>query len=162
MRKLFVGILCFLSSMAHSQGASSWDLVEVTDSQRNTSGYIYHTASVGTAIDQKQKAITGLRLVCSTKGTNRGAIVAIFWNGENSNTPQSPEISVDNQIIDTGVWDIKGPILIKPFAESAKLLQAMSKGKTVSVKWNDSGARRHTIFSLRGYDISEFNKNCNL
>lgn len=170
MRKLFVLIAAFISMSAAAQ-TTTWNISEVSGKNAEILGYIYHTSTVGTQIGAKtKKVISGLRLVCSTKGYSAMAtsepIVAIFWQGMFGNTPTAVSAEVDKKpirLVPT-LWDHDGQILYRNFSDSAELIQALKTGRNVTFSWegNDS-VKRKTVFSLRDFNsqLSEFNALCN-
>lgn len=105
MRKLF-GLLALSVSMSAFAQASAWNISEVAGKDKSVVGYIYHSSAVGTQVGAKtEKVVSGLRLVCSTKGymamKESEPIIAVFWNGMFGNTPETVLVEIDGKPV---VW----------------------------------------------------------
>lgn len=169
MRKLF-GLFAFAIATSVSAQPAAWNIAEVTGKDNSVVGYIYHTSAVGTQVGAKtEKVVSGLRLVCSTKGfmamKEADPIIAIFWNGMFGNIPEAVMTEVDGKAIRLvpSPWEHDGQILYRKTSESRELIQALKTGRTVTFQWTSQDAtKRKTTFSLQGFNsqFSEFTASC--
>lgn len=169
MRKLF-GLLALSVSMSAFAQASAWNISEVAGKDKSVVGYIYHSSAVGTQVGAKtEKVVSGLRLVCSTKGymamKESEPIIAVFWNGMFGNTPETVLVEIDGKPVRLAPspWDHDNQILFRKISESKELLQGLKTGRSVTFSWTSHDAvKRKTTFSLRDFNsqFSEFNASC--
>lgn len=154
-----------LTTSAFSQTTNTgWTLSEIKDKEKTTVGFIYHTAAIGTAETKPvQKSVTGLRLVCSTRGGSPA--IAIYWNGTNFSGPESVTTEVDGKPFGNSSqeWRQDTNLTYRELDESRHLLQALRTGRTVKFSWTGKDSvRRATMFSLSGFNsrLSEFSTAC--
>lgn len=167
MRKLF-GIISILAATGAQAQALAWNLSEVPAKDKSVAGYIYHSSAVGTQVGTKtEKAVTGLRLVCSTKEyvamRESDPIIAIYWNGMFGNGTQMVGVKVDGKTIQMSTpWEQDGPVLFRRIADSKELMQGLRTGRSVSFEWESDSTKRTTIISLKDFNtgFSEFKTSC--
>jgi hypothetical protein len=168
VRKLF-GILALVAASNAVAQTAAWNISEIKGKDNSVVGYIYHSSAVGTQVkDKTEKVVSGLRLVCSTKGwTAMGdadPIIAIYWNGMFGNTNQKIDVKVDGRPVTlTTHWDQDNQIVFRKISESAELIHAMKTGRNVTFSWTGTDtARRTTTISLRDFNqkFGEFNNSC--
>jgi hypothetical protein len=159
VRKLFAGLLSVLAMTAGAAETSTWNLVEVQTKDKTVVGYIYHTAAVGTQLNNKkiEKVGAGLRLICSSKG-NGESIITVYWDGMHGNTTQNVEVTVDKKQIAIGApvrMNQDGPIIYRSLSESRFILQAMKTGQNIQFVWTGTDSINRTVI----FNIQEFNSN---
>lgn len=165
MRKLFgiLSILVTVGAQAQVQ-AHAWNLSEVRGKELTVVGYIYHSSAVGTQIGTKAtKAITGLRLVCSTKSNE--AAIAIYWNGMFGNTQQTVDVKIDGRKISQTIpWQQDGPILFKDLFIEKELIQGLKTGRNINFEWVQGSVKRVTTISLQDFNqnFGDFKNSCNI
>ncbi|HEY6436322.1 MAG TPA: hypothetical protein VIY47_07005 [Ignavibacteriaceae bacterium] len=167
MKNYLVGLfLIFVSTISYSQ--EDWRLREVIDKSKGIVGYVYYTNAKGTKSgDQKEKVITGLRLVCSTINSSADdPIIAVFWNGgPGGATFQQVEVKVDGRSAEVGQWTQDGTFLYRKLLESRPLIQSLRTGQVISLSWaGTDNVRRTTIFGLRNFNtnLSNFLDQCKI
>jgi hypothetical protein len=167
--KTFIGlVLALASSLALAQSAE-WKLSEIRDKGNTPVGYIYHSYAVGTEHGNgkvNNKSATGLRLICSTKGS-AAPIIAIYWDtpllSESTQSVMWMSDFVAIQAADN--WKQEGKILYSSFSANPTLIAALKTRKTISASWADKyGVQRIAIYNLDGFNahLNEFNSACKL
>lgn len=162
MKTLIAAAILSLASFASCAQNSSWTLAEVTNSNKEPVGYIYHTYARGTSSlnSSKQVVVAGLRFICSVKGSNP-PIVALFWDGVlMSDTHQNIEITVDKIALLKPVWTRDDRIIYAPIAEHPDLLSAMKRGRAVTFSWEANNSKYKVAFELKDFNLTEFNTSC--
>ena len=167
MKALFAALALSVSATAFAQAVPdpTWTLSPVTGGKdKVVVGYIYHTAAIGTMDSPKvQKAVTGLRLVCSMKGGM--PVIAIYWNGSNFNGPEYITTEIDGKMFGTAPeqWQQEYNLTYRNIEESSALMAAIRTGKNIKFSWMGKDAvRRTTMFSLSGYQtkLADFGTAC--
>jgi hypothetical protein len=164
MKHLFAGLLVTALSLTAQAGTPNWNLTNVQNKDKVTVGYIYHTYAAGTQIGVRtEKVAAGLRLVCSTKGSNE-PVIAIFWSGwTGSGITQSIWSATDGKVVSGDVWTQDVSLLYRPLSQSTKLIDAMKKSRTVQFTWIGYDAVKYdVVFDTTGFNakLAEFNASC--
>lgn len=163
MKTLIASAILALMPVASFAQSSSWVLSEVTNTNKEPVGYIYHTYARGTSTlhSSKNVVVSGLRFVCSVKGRHEQHI-AVFWNGVlMSNTQQNIEISVDKNVPLKTTWVREGTLIHSPVVDNANLINALKRGRVVRFNWEGVDYSKQVVaFDLKDFNLAEFNKSC--
>jgi len=169
MKFLVSALLVLSCGLASAQSYNGWKLVEITDPDSNSKvGYIYHTYAVGKKVtgDKVEKAITGLRLVCTVVGKD-DPVIAVFWEGVNPESSIRPNIQIDGKLLqgNEGNWSQDGNLVYRTITSSTNLMKALHLGKTITVAWTGSDGKRYiTSFDLTKYkdELASFYSQCKM
>ena len=165
MKTFIAGMLIAMSSFPSLGQSSAWSLSTVSNTNKETVGYIYHVYARGTMskTQYNEQVAAGLRFVCSTKSKeNASPIVAVFWNSLLMVNPmQEINITVDNTVGLNEKWYHEGSLLYSNTVDQPSLIAALKKGKTIKFSWEGNDSSKYVVvFDLKDFKLAEFNSAC--
>jgi hypothetical protein len=159
-------MLIAMSSFPSLGQSSAWSLSTVSNTNKETVGYIYHVYARGIMSRTRQSGYhfaAGLRFVCSTKSKeNASPIIAVFWNGPLMVNPMHEiNITVDNTAGLNEKWYHEGSLLYSNTVDQPSLIAAMKQGKTIKFSWEGNDFSKYVVvFDLKDFKFAEFNSAC--